>query len=319
MAGHVTQNTPSKKNVVDQVGERLVKLELLIYGVVGVAVRIILRFVLYLITFPLRVLIGILRFVFGNPIWMQEFFLFNARRRPVLNFPPEDRLPAPPDDLLSESYKGWIAKLESRITSKDSKTGQSHSDFILQADLEKHPAGKIGILKKDIDDLNRELLPVYLEHDYRAKRYQNIYYHYQWAFLLLAFMTTFIATLTVFASPASLNSPTVVANSTLSESLSSPTPNPLQGQITNKGVAGSGNTDIARILGVLTTAAGAIATFYGTLNSRRRPQKEWYRNRRISEELRKHYFLYLAHLPPFDTGDRYRNLRPTIGKISELE
>lgn len=134
-------------------------------------------------------------------------------------------------------------------------------------------------ITQDLKDLEQYLLPSFFEFSQKSRYYQNNFYLYQWVFALGAFFTTLFGTL---AATIGVLIPT------------------------DSGV------DVGRVLSYMTAIIGAITAYYTTLSNRGEPQKRWGKTRRLSEELRMNYFLYLSHLAPFDKDDRVQKLRETV-------
>lgn len=150
-------------------------------------------------------------------------------------------------------------------------------------DISQHP-----IIAQDLNDLNEYLLPTFFEFSQKSKYYQNRFYLYQWVFIVGAFLTTVfgaLASLYYTADPAEF--PERVA--------------------------------VQQAFSILTATVGAITAFTTALSNRGEPQKRWGKTRRLAEELRMHYFTYLAHQPPYDKPDRVQRLRENIINIRVKE
>ncbi len=151
-------------------------------------------------------------------------------------------------------------------------------------DINKHP-----IIAHDIKDLEQYLLHSYFEFSQKSKYFQNQFYLYQWVFVWGAFFTTVFGTLsTLFSLPA--------------------------------GATGTASTSsIHQFFSILTAIIGALTAFTTALSNRGEPQKRWGKTRRLSEELRMHYFTYLSHLTPYDQPDRVQKLRENVINIRVKE
>ena len=55
------------------------------------------------------------------------------------------------------------------------------------------------------------------------------------------------------------------------------------------------------------------------MSNRHEPQKRWGKTRRLTEELRMHYFTYLSHIAPYDTPDRLQIMRENVVDIRVKE
>jgi hypothetical protein len=58
-----------------------------------------------------------------------------------------------------------------------------------------------------------------------------------------------------------------------------------------------------------------LSTIVTYLSQTQRPQYNWYLWRTVTEELRRHYFLYLAHLPPYHVPDSAEILELNVAQI----
>ena len=121
-----------------------------------------------------------------------------------------------------------------------------------------------SIVRDDVDMLNRTLVRAFIDEDYNAQYWQNQYFLFQWLFTLLALLATTFAAATTWATV-------------------------------------SGATGWAQGFGGATTLVGIIVTVLVYIYNRDRPQRTWYEKRRSAESLRKQYFLYVTHMPPYDT------------------
>jgi Protein of unknown function (DUF4231) len=74
-----------------------------------------------------------------------------------------------------------------------------------------------------------------------------------------------------------------------------------------------------QVFSLITAAIGAITAFFTAVSNRGEPQKRWGKARRLTEELRMHYFTYLSHLPPYDTPDRLKVMRRNVVDIRVKE
>jgi ABC-type multidrug transport system fused ATPase/permease subunit len=136
-----------------------------------------------------------------------------------------------------------------------------------------------GTIATDIDTLNKYLVGPYIEEDYQALWRQNQYFLFQWRFTLLALCATVSASFVVMLST---------------------------------------NPELriwSIILGLMTTAFGAFTSLFADIYNRERPQRKWFERRRVAEQLRKHYFIYLAHMSPYDGENHVFVLKKMVDAI----
>jgi len=74
-----------------------------------------------------------------------------------------------------------------------------------------------------------------------------------------------------------------------------------------------------QVFSIITAIIGALTAFFTALSNRHEPQKRWGKTRRLTEELRMHYFTYLSHLAPYDTADRVQVMRENVIDIRVKE
>lgn len=205
--------------------------------------------------------------------------LFFLRRRPRLRGIPLE-WERPEDD---DAYETFIHR-EGFVSSRYWQDGE----------LRHHP-----IIAQDAADLAEYLLPTFFQFSQKSKYYQNQFYLYQWVFVIGAFLTTvFGALATLLYIPPNLS---VAATAAAERSLDANAVNWQQ------------------IMSYATAIIGAGTAFFTALSNRGEPQKRWGKTRRLSEELRMHYFTYLSHLSPYDTPERLRTLRENVVNIRVKE
>ena len=134
---------------------------------------------------------------------------------------------------------------------------------------------KYPAVVQDLNDLDQHLLPTFFNFTARSKFYQNRFYLYQWVFILGAFLTTVFGVISVYENGAQ--------HSTTSLAWS-----------------------------LLTALVGFMTTIFTALSNRDNPQRQWAKYRRLSEQLRGHYFKYLAHITPYDQTDALQKLRQNV-------
>lgn len=156
-----------------------------------------------------------------------------------------------------------------------------------QGNLADHP-----IIAHDAKDLATYLLPTFFEFNQKSRYYQNKFYLYQWVFVIGAFLTTMfgaLATLLYVPPNLSAQATAEVERAVYSTSI------PWQ-----------------QYFSYLTAIIGFVTAVTTALSNRSEPQKRWGKTRRLTEELRMHYFTYLSHLAPYDTPDRVQKLRENV-------
>jgi hypothetical protein len=230
--------------------------------------------------------------------WRNTRDLFFLRRAPKwLGVPKEWE--APQDEAAFQQTLQW-------------------DDFITASDLPPEEAAKHPVIQQDLIDLRQYLVPTFYEMSQKSKYYQNMYYFYQWIFIIGAFATTVFGTLATFYVPSSETTAVVTEAAPAPESTEAVESQAVQSS-TIRTTSVGGNSALSQIFGVITAIIGAITAFTTTLSNRHDPQKRWGNTRRLAEEMRMHYFKYLSHQQPYDGGDRINKLRETIMKIKEQE
>jgi hypothetical protein len=147
-------------------------------------------------------------------------------------------------------------------------------------------------LTVDIRELDQHLMPHFWRVNQRARFYQNRFYQFQWAFILSAFLTTALATLSVFLHA--------------------------QGWTATDTGTFVGSIHWTEVLGFLTAIISGIAAGVSFLDANQTPQKRWYKARAQAEALRSLYFLFLARQTPFDISngrDRVQRMRYKVIEV----
>lgn len=170
-----------------------------------------------------------------------------------------------------------------------------YEGFVSKRDLEDRAANQLPVILADLKDLDTHLLPTFFEMSQKSKYYQNQYYLYQYIFYFGAFLTIILGAITLFGSYN-------LTNLTATGS-----------DITRTQEAFSNNPFLA--FAYLAAITAVITAFFTALSNRGEPFRRWWRWRRLAEDLRSHYFLYLSHLPPYDYPDRVQRLRETVVDI----
>ncbi|MBZ0302404.1 MAG: DUF4231 domain-containing protein [Anaerolineae bacterium] len=224
--------------------------------------------------------------------FMELFFL---ARRPKLGGMPEEWIePSQP-----EQFDAQIVR----------------SDFVIESELAGFNLAGSAIVKQDLQDLRIYLLKAYFRSNTRAKFQQNRYFLQQWILVLGTFLTALVAALTFTVNPGAPAAAVRDAAGAAAEVTAVPgaedIPPPAQEEV----VPNLPTTTQARISGIIT----AIATFVTTIVSSRaqgdQAQYNWYLQRTVTEELRRHYFLFLAHLPPYHTENYAEVLESNVVQI----
>ncbi|NWF69447.1 MAG: DUF4231 domain-containing protein [Chloroflexi bacterium] len=195
-------------------------------------------------------------------------------------------------------------------------------DFVSLADFPAEERDKHPIIMQDLADLKQYLVPTFYRLSQRSRHYQNLFYMYQWIFVLGAFLTTLFGTLATYniagpqevvptAAPVveATAEGTAAAEGTADTSADQNIPGSTRGN----------STFWAQTFSIFTAVIGAFTAFFRTLSNRSDPQKRWGNTRRLAEELRMHYYKYLSHQQPYNSPDRLTKLRDTVLKVKEQE
>jgi hypothetical protein len=192
-----------------------------------------------------------------------------------------------------------------------------YDDFISLNDFPTEEVGKHPVIVQDTVDLRQYLIPTFYEMSQKSKYYQNMYYFYQWIFIIGAFATTLFGTLATFTIIPTETTTAVVTTvpDASAQAAGDTTPDSSTVTVTTT----NGSNAWSQFWGILTATVGAVTAFATTLSNRHEPQKRWGNTRRLAEEMRMHYYKYLSHQTPYDAGDRLTKLRENIMKIKEQE
>ncbi len=172
-------------------------------------------------------------------------------------------------------------------------------DFVSPKYWEDDDLTQYPVIVHDAEDLAEYLLPTYFEYSQKSKYYQDRFYFYQWVFVIGAFLTTVAGAIaTLLYIPPNLS---VLATQAAERAQDL---NAINWQ---------------QVFSIITAIIGTFTAFYTALSNRHEPQKRWGKTRRLTEELRMHYFTYLAHLAPYDTDDRIQVLRENVINIRVKE
>lgn len=123
-------------------------------------------------------------------------------------------------------------------------------------------------IRADLKFLDHELLRLFRNRDHNAKLHQNRYRLYQILYIILA------------AAAGTLGA--------------------LQAVVINS------NPGLVPWIAFVETIIAAIVTFLATLSGRESSFPLWLNNRRSAELMRREFFRFLVHLPPYDKLDGYQ-------------
>lgn len=171
--------------------------------------------------------------------------------------------------------------------------------FIAKADFDDYPAlMDVEPFNQEIQELEELLIKPYFIASQKAKFFQNMHFLYQWVLVIGAFVTTLFATVAVTVN----TSPLIIDPS-----------NPSSIVINNPEAVV--NRGIVKASSIATALVSFVTTIITAYLRNRQPQYEWYSWRRVTEELRRHYFMYLTHLAPYDKPDRVEVLERNVVQI----
>jgi hypothetical protein len=135
-------------------------------------------------------------------------------------------------------------------------------------------------MEADKKFLDYEMLRLFRERDYEAKKHQNRYRLIQILFMILAAVATMIGALQAIALS---NDPTSLPFFAFWETL-----------------------------------VALLATFLATIAGREPPLPIWLNNRRRAEQLRREYFRYLINLPPYDSIQGYQRQMMAARRAADI-
>ncbi len=144
---------------------------------------------------------------------------------------------------------------------------------------------KYPVVVRDLRDLDEHLLPTFFEFSQKSKYFQNMFYSYQWLFIVGTFLATVLGICTTYA----FNTPEAL------------------------------NSIPFKVVTLFTSLVSAIIAAFTALANRRQPQRRWAMSRRAAEELRQNYFIYLSHLAPYNQSNRLDLLRSRVVELKDLE
>jgi len=171
-----------------------------------------------------------------------------------------------------EFRKGWAAWLKELPRLKFEPPKPDISAPLIKPEelraLLKDYAAEEAEIEADMEYMNHELLRLFRQRDHEAKLQQNRYRLYQILYLVLA------ATAATFGAAQAL--------------------------------ALAGNPDSVPLWSLLETIVALLVVFLASMSGREAPLPLWLINRRRAEHLRREYFRYLMHIPPYDEPVLYK-------------
>lgn len=207
----------------------------------------------------------------GMPSSWGKLFIF--RRRPHLL-----RMPTP----LTQPAQGALPEAKTLYNTQLEQAG-----FISESLLKDKGLTLTPELQTDLAALDEHLLADFWQQDYEALYYQNLYYLYQWIFILGALLTTVAAAVGVYIFES----------------------NP------DVGLLGVKATDALQIL---TAILSGLVTAVSVLSAAQSPQDRWFKARTKSESLRSLYFLYLTRRDPFDKRSHTERVRQLHSNVLDI-
>jgi cation transport ATPase len=132
----------------------------------------------------------------------------------------------------------------------------------LEEELKDIPQEVRDEIFKDMEFMEYELMRLFRQRDYEAKKQQNRYRRIQILYLLLAALATMIGSVQALTF------------STAPETMP--------------------------LFSFLSTVVALMVTFLATISGRESPLPLWLTNRRRAEQLRREYFRYLTRMSPYD-------------------
>jgi uncharacterized protein DUF4231/conflict system pore-forming effector with SLATT domain len=180
------------------------------------------------------------------------------------------------------------------------------SDFIVQEDLEQFGLNQSKTIIADLQDLHEYVLERYFRSDQKAKHYQNDYLRQQWILIIGTFITALVTTLTFAITPSTASLPSTSSGASATAAVAPGSP--ADTDVPSGAITSIPTSSTAKSVGIVTAIVTFITTIVGFMSQSHRPQYNWHLWRTVTEDLRRHYFLYLAHLPPYDTSEAHEIL-----------
>jgi hypothetical protein len=242
-----------------------------------------------------------------------NYFMFKPGRIPKLRYEPR---PEPSDpDSEREKWDAFLIKKEYGLITK-----QHLDDAGIPED---------SIVREDVNVLNRTLVRAFINEDYDALYWQNQYFLFQWLFAFFALLATIFAVFTIRESLITSGQALTTATENLAATLSATAISTITSGTPSATLAAPVgtisapqtpmNNSWASGYALITTFIGALVTILVYIYNRDRPQRTWYETRRNAESLRKQYFLYLAHMPPYDTQQHVYALQLMTARIQKSD
>lgn len=138
-------------------------------------------------------------------------------------------------------------------------------------------------IEEDLEHLDKELLWLFRENDYRAKDHQNRYRQYQLSYILLAMAATIVGAFQALA---------------VGKDIEWLPPLPY--------------------IAFLETAIALTAAYLATISGRESPINRWMNHRRRAESLRQEYYRYLMHAAPYNMIEEDYDRRMTLALRAAL-
>ncbi len=169
---------------------------------------------------------------------------------------------------LRERWPEWMQQLP-YLRLPPPKEGFSLIDRVeMRKILEGATPQALAAIEKDLDHLEKELMPFFAKRDAEASLQQNRYRTVQIGFILLSMVATVLGSVLALTTGSA---PWMVPYLAFAE-----------------------------------TVVALLATFLATLSGRESPMGLWLKNRQRAESLRREFFRFLMDLPPYSDLDGYR-------------
>jgi hypothetical protein len=123
-------------------------------------------------------------------------------------------------------------------------------------------------IRTDLNFMEHELLRMFRDRDYKAKLHQNRYRLYQILYIWLAALAGMFGAVQALSIDS--------------------------------------NPGLVPLFAFLETVIAAFVAYLATVSGREPPMPQWLTNRRATEQMRREFFRYLVHMPPYDKLDGYR-------------
>lgn len=203
-------------------------------------------------------------------------YLFVFKRRPHLLGVPREWIP--PDTSTPAGRQALDDQLD--------KNGFVSKSYLKQISekLNQEPS---RALESDLEELNEHLIPDFMQLDQEANHYQNLYYLYQWYFIIGALLTTVIAALGVLIYDSTREMPLL-------------------------------DMEWATLLPLITAILSGIVATVSFLNASQSPHEKWFKKRSQAESLRSLYYQYLARQGTFAVEDAVERIRRLDQRVFDV-